>query len=213
MYPLTVESAGDAETEPPATKVDEPRRLRSAAEPIIGPERRVAGSGSGPGDAGRIVDALKSTADQEMTIAERLCGKARQAFTLGAGVFVVAQTVAFNSFDERTLDGHEKVWMLRLAILAVAILGLAAFATVKADGTVDSRDLPLKDLESDLNAAYEGDADVLGRLGGYYLGVVRSRREGNVVRRRWYKRARFAVALSLMATVAELLVSIAFRIS
>ena len=169
--------------------------------------------GGGFEAAGRIVDALKASADQELTIAERLSGKARQAFALAAGVFVVAQTVAFGSFEADNLGGNEKSWMIGLAICAVVLLALAAFGTIKADSTVNSGDLPLEELENDLNAAYQGDPDVIGRLGSYYLGVVRSRREANDVRRKWYKWARSVVVLSLLATVTELIVSLAARAS
>jgi hypothetical protein len=146
-----------------------------------------------------------------MTIAERLAGKARQAFALGAGVFVVAQTVAFGNFDVKNISTREQHWIIGLAILAVLVLGLAAAATLKADAPVASRDLPLTDLESDLNAAYEGDQDVVGRLGGYYLGVVQTRREANTTRRRWYKWARRATMLSLAATTAELIFALIAR--
>jgi hypothetical protein len=159
------------------------------------------------------VDSLRSSADQELTIADRVGGKARQAFALAAGVFVVAQTVAFGSFDAKNISSHEQHWMLGLAIGAVVLLGSAAFATIKADATVSSGDLPLDKLEVDLNAAYDGDTEVTGRLGGYYLGVVKSRRQANVTRRLWYRRARLVVVLSLLATVAELIVSLAARIS
>jgi hypothetical protein len=199
---------------PPGSDPERPRHLVPAREGDEPEAPRASGGwGSGPNDAGRIVDALKASADQELTIAERCSSKARQAFALAAGVFVVAQTVAFGSFEAKNLSGPEKDWMIGLAIGAVAMLALAALATIKADATVDSRDLPLADLENDLNAAYDGDPDVTGRLGGYYLGVVRTRREANDTRRRWYKRARLVVALSLLATVAELIVSLVSRAS
>lgn len=181
--------------------LDEPRLLRSS------------GSGAGPADATGIVDALKSSADQELTIAERISAKARQAFALAAGVFVVAQTVAFGNFETKQLSPHEKHWIIGLGIGAVATLVLAAFATIKADSTFDSGDLPLSELENDLNAAYAGDVDVTGRLGGYYLGVVRTRRTANSGRRCWYKASRLIVSFSLLATVAELVLSLVARIS
>lgn len=199
---------------PPGKDPHSPRHLAPAPE--AGPAdaaRSSGGSGSGPTDAGRVVDALKASADQELTIAERCGSKARQAFALAAGVFVVAQTVAFGGFETENLSSTEKEWMIRLAIGAVATLALAALATIKADATVDSRDLPLAALQDDLNAAYDGDPDVTGRLGGYYLGVVRTRREANDIRRKWYKRTRFVVTLSLLATVAELIVSLVSRAS
>lgn len=175
------------------------------------PRNEPAGSGLGPGDAGKVVEALKSSSDQELTIAERLASKARQAFALGAGVFVVAQTVAFGSFNVGKISAREQHWIIGLAIAAIVVLGLAAVATLKADATVTSGDLPLEKLEADLNAAYEGDEDVVGRLGGYYLGVVRTRREANKTRRRWYGWARRAVTLSLFVTTAELVVALMAR--
>jgi hypothetical protein len=207
-----VEAAKDPDMEPSGDP-QRPRQLRPASREEDPPPTLSATGGAGdpPGDAGRIVDALKASADQELTIAERVSGKARQAFALAAGVFVVAQTVAFGNFEANNLSDRERDWILGLAIAAVVLLGAAAFATIKADATVDSRDLPLGKLEDDLNAAYEGDPEVTGRLGGYYLGVVRSRRKGNRVRVKWYKRARIVVALSLLATVAELILSLAAR--
>ena len=146
-----------------------------------------------------------------MTIAERLASKARQAFALGAGVFVVAQTVAFGSFDVKKISTREQHWIIGLAIAAVLVLGIAAVATLQADATVTSGDLPLGDLENDLNAAYAGDQEVVGRLGGYYLGVVRTRRDANTTRRRWYGRARWLVTLSLLATTVELVFALISR--
>lgn len=174
---------------------------------------KASGSGRGSDDAGRIVDALKASAEQELTIAERVSGKARQAFALAAGLFVVAQTVVFGRFEAENLTNLEKDWMIGLAIGAVVLLVGAAFATIKADATVDSRDLPLGKLEDDLEAAYDGDPEVTGRLGMYYLGVVRTRRESNETRRTWYKVARVVVGLSLAATVAELIASLVYRAS
>lgn len=170
-------------------------------------------AGEGPIDAARIVDALKSCAEQELTIAERLASKARQAFALGAGVFIVCQTVAFGNFDVSKLTAPEHQWIIGLAICAVAILGVAGLATLKADAPVSSGDLPLARLEDDLNAAYEGDSEVLGRLGGYYLGVVKSRRNANAARLTWYKRARGAVVVSLLGTVGELIFALIARVS
>jgi hypothetical protein len=189
---------------------DGPRQLRPAA----GHTSEVpAGGGQGPVDAAKIVDVLKASADQELTIADQLSTKARQAFALGAGVFVVAQTVAFGNFDAKKISTREQHWIIALAIFAVLILGLAAIATLRADSTVVSGDLPLSKLEGDLNAAYAGDGDVVGRLGEYFLGVVRSRRAANSTRRSWYGKARLAVAASLLATTAELVFALIARIT
>jgi hypothetical protein len=204
---MSSELAADGDPGRHKNAPDAPLRLRSAEQENV----QLAGGGSGPGDAGKIVDALKSSADQELTIAERLASKARQAFALGAGVFVVAQTVAFGNFDVEKISTREQHWIIGLAIAAVIVLGVAAIATLKADSTAPSGDLPLDKLEHDLNEAYEGDQEVLGRLGGYYLGVVQTRREANTTRRKWYGRARWIVTASLFATIGELVVALVFR--
>jgi hypothetical protein len=201
----------------PSEEGSEPRRLHPAPrknDPSNPPPlTRSSGSGDGPEGAGRVVDALKSSADQELTIAERISSKARQAFALAAAAFVVAQTVAFGNFEVGNLSTYEKHRMIGLAIASVVVLTVASFFTIKADATVDSRDLQLGQLEDDLNAAYNGDPDVTGRIGSYYLGVVRTRRKANDTRRTWYKRTRAAVALSLLATAAELIASLYGRTS
>jgi hypothetical protein len=162
-------------------------------------------------DAGMIVGALKSLAEQEFTVAERLTSKARQAFALGAGFYVVTQSIAFGSFDASRLTAREHQWVLGLSIAAAVLLGVAGLASLRADAPVSSGDLPLARLEDDLNAAYEGDPDVVGRLGSYYLGVVTSRRKANAARLTWYRRARFAVVLSLLGTIVELIFALAAR--
>lgn len=154
---------------------------------------------------------MKASADQEFHIAERLASKARQAYALAAGVFVVSQTVAFNNFGAAKLSSPEKHTIFALAALAVLALGAATARVLAADDVVASKDLALEDLMTDLNAAYEGDDGVLGRLGGYYAGVVRSRRDANTVRRKAYKSCRTFVALSLAATVLELVFALIVR--
>src|SRR4051794_29834030 len=196
----------------PGEPPEAPRHLQPAAPEPSAPTPAVSGGGDGPDYAGRIVDSLKASADQEFQIAERLSTKARHAFALAAGVFVVAQTVAFGGFEARNLHGGEKRWMIALAAGAVFALLVAAISTMKADDVQPSGDLPLDKLEDDLNAAYEGDGEVVGRLGGYYLGIVCSRRKANTRRRAAYATARHLVGLSLFLTTVELLVSLIARV-
>lgn len=190
----------------------EPRRLPT---PVSPGERDVVpaagGPGGGPPDAGRIVDALKASADQEFHIAERLASKARQAYALAAAVFVVSQTVAFGTFGQDKLSSTDKTVVILMAIISVAFLCIATKSVLDADDVVESGDLPLKELENDLNAAYDGDPEVVGRLGSYYLGVVRSRRKANSVRLKAYKSSRGWAALSLAATAIELVIALAAR--
>lgn len=200
----------DPSIDPPTR--GEPSRLRPA-ETLrhTPPAPQNAGPGGGSSDAGKIVDALKASADTEFQIAERLASKARQAYALAAGVFVVSQTVAFGSFQADKLSSREQHILIGLAIGAVVMLAVATWRVLAADDVQSSGDLPLDTLMDDLNAAYDGDEDVLGRLGGYYAGVVRTRRAANTVRRTAYKSSRTFVALSLAATVAELVFALIAR--
>jgi hypothetical protein len=162
---------------------------------------------------GEILTTLRGLADVEFNIAERLSAKARQAFVLAAGVFTVAQTVAFGSFQSAALSRHEKHWMIGLTITAVVLLALEGIATFRTDGTFTSRDLSLADLEDEVNSAYAGDDEVLGRIASKYLRVVQSRRDANDKRFKVYRVSTVLGALALAATVAELVYSLASRIS
>lgn len=210
-------AAQDPSMETPPGGGPDPRRLQGVPGTKVtkyGPSSEAGGPGTGgPGDAGAVVDALKASAEQEFSIAERLASKARQAYALAAGVFVVSQTVAFSNFEANMLSGREQKVIIGLAIVSVVMLALATWKVLGADDTFPSGDLPLDALLDDLNAAYDDDPKVLGRLGGYYVGVVRSRRKANGDRRKAYKAARTFVALSLAATVVELVFALIARIT
>ncbi len=200
---------------PPDGEKEGPRLLRPEAGRQSTRHSAADTGGVGPdiGSAGKIVDALMASADQEFNIAERLSAKARQAFALAAGFFVVAQTVAFGGFEATKLSAYEARWTIALAIVAVVALCFAVGFAIKADATYKSGDLPLEELEGDLNAAYAGDSNVIGDLGRYYLGVVRTRREANGSRHLWYQMTRRAVIVSLAATASELIFSLVSRMS
>lgn len=97
--------------------------------------------GSAPDDVKYVLDALRWSADEELTMAERLSVKARQAFVLGVGFFTIVQTVAFNSFAQRSITPHEKHWLLGLAIGAILALAVAAYTTVRAELLIPAKDL------------------------------------------------------------------------
>lgn len=167
---------------------------------------------SAPADAGKVVDALKAAAEQEFQIAERLAAKARQAYALAAGVFVIAQTVAFGAFQAKHLDGARPAIIVVFAIIAVAGLGWATYKVLAADDVQPSGDLEPEALMDLVNDAYEHDENVLGKLAGAYSGVLTTRREANDVRRTAYKETRTAVGWSLIATGVELFVALLLRI-
>ena len=84
-----------------------------------------SGGGGGPSDAAKLVDSLKSSAEQEFQIAERLSTKSRHAFALAAAVFTIAQTVAFGNFEADRLSTADKRAMIACAIASVLALAVA----------------------------------------------------------------------------------------
>lgn len=165
-----------------------------------------------PADAGRVVDALRSASEQEFQIAERVAAKARQAYALAAGVFVVGQTVAFNGFRSEHLTGARPTVIVVSAILAALALAWATYTVLRADDTIDSSDLDPEALVDYLNRAYDGDTAVIGELGGAYSGVVKTRREANSIRRGRYNDTRKAVGVSLFAVGVELGLALILRV-
>jgi hypothetical protein len=122
-----------------------------------------------PPQVGTVLEAFKGALDRELTLGERLTGKARQAFVLSIGFFTIVQTVAFNSFHSGFIRGVELTWLFILAIAAISFLALAAFATVRSDVPLKFGEIPLDKLAKLVEQAYEGDVEVPGRADGGLL--------------------------------------------
>jgi hypothetical protein len=159
-----------------------------------------------------LLDIARASADQEFQIAERLAAKARQGFGLAAAYFAICQTVSFGGFEAARINGDERAWVIYLAVFAAGSLFAAAIATMRADGLYDSGDLPLEKMPQELDAAYEGDDDVLQRLTEFFLGIAVSRRKANKRRRSAYKVARAFTFISMGATTVQLVVALVARI-
>jgi hypothetical protein len=105
-----------------------------------------------------------------------------------------------------------RITLLAVTSVAAAKVTLGRLSPSSSSSPASANAL-LATARSDLNAAYEGDDGVLGRLGSYYLGIVHSRRNANATRRRSYKFARLFVGASLLATTAELILGLVARVS
>lgn len=199
----------------PSSNPEPPRSDRAPARLPIARVGEVAPADTpppqSPADAAKVLEVLRSASDQEFQIAERLASKARQGFGLAAAYFAISQTVAFGSFEADRVSAGNRTVIIALACAAVVTLFLAAVKMLSADGFFDSRDVPLGKLEDELNAAYRGDVDVVGRLGSLYLTIVRTRRDANRERREAAKWARAFAALALAVTSAELVCALIMR--
>jgi hypothetical protein len=199
----------------PASEPSDPKATPSG-ETAHGDDHSAAPSSGeareGPQDVSLLVDALKSSAAQEFSIAERLTAKTRQTFALAVGFFTIVQTVAFNSFAQAEISDAEKTRMLVLAISAIACLALAAATTVRADALVASADLDTDEIKRFLKSAYAGDKDIPARLAESYMTIVDTRRKANAVRRDRYRSTVWVAGLSIAITTAELILALVSRI-
>lgn len=85
-----------------------------------------------------VLDALKSSLDEEFLTSERLNAKSRQVFALAIGFFTIVQTVAFTAFEQDNVKGAEDAWLFGLTVAALLALVAAAAAAVRADSLLPS---------------------------------------------------------------------------
>jgi hypothetical protein len=216
-----------------------------------------------------LIDTLRGLFQEEFETADRLSGKARQAFALAVGFFALVQTVAFNNFAKASENGSDTKWILIVALIAIVPVAIAAGVTIWADSLVPGRRFPLRIVEYLLEASYEDrrptswdddeitpndtkqtswpiswaawffHLDIWHHLGipappkprsysvpegltdaysvprelaRYYIGLLDVRRQVNDERRRRYAWVRLVVGISIFATAAELIVSLAVRL-
>jgi hypothetical protein len=102
-----------------------------------------------------LIDTLRGLFQEEFETADRLSGKARQAFALAVGFFALVQTVAFNNFAKASENGSDTKWILIVALIAIVPVAIAAGVTIWADSLVPGRRFPLRIVEYLLEASYE----------------------------------------------------------
>ena len=117
-----------------------------------------AGGETAPTEVAYVLDALKTSFDEEFETGERLTSKARQVFALSAGFFTIVQTVAFSSFQSRDVAPYEKRILLAAAFAAILLLGFAALRAAQADSPIPTHRYPMWLLVVALNAIQLGKA-------------------------------------------------------
>src|SRR2546421_3728197 len=108
-----------------------------------------------PSEVAYLLDTLRALFQEEFETADRLNGKARQAFALAVGFFALVQTVAFNNFAHAAESPTDTKWILIVALVAIVPVALSAGVTVWADSLIPGRRFPLAIVEYLLEAAYE----------------------------------------------------------
>jgi len=164
-------------------------------------------------DVALFVDALKSAAEHEFEVADRLDTRTRQAIAVAGIFFAIVQTVVFGSLGLRQLGTVERSWVIVIALVAVGLLGLTALASAYQKASIKAGELPVATVVDDMNALYDqGDSRATGRLGEYYAGMVEERREANDARLDRYRLTLVLAIGTIVATSAELVVALAARL-
>jgi hypothetical protein len=173
------------------------------------------GSSEDTPDPTPFLSALREAAEHESDKEERLDGKSRGIVTVTGAYFAIVQTVAFSSAAVAgKLEGDGRTWTIALAITAIGALCFAVAGAVKQQWPRKHQSLPSDKIGQDLFDLLHGAKDnreAVEELARRYAGVTQSRINANKERLRQYYVTSVFCILALIATTAELVVSLLTR--
>lgn len=178
-------------------------RLRKKTPEVIPSDDRRA-------DLPVLLDTLQAAIQREDASAERLDAKTRQLLALVGVLFAVVQTIAFGSYRQGILGGHDRFAIAILALAAMVLLALAALASFRQQAALAVSDLNLDRVGELIESP--GSTDVVAELCRDHLTALWSRRTANVARRNRYQLTFLISAPAVVVIAAELIVAIAARI-
>jgi hypothetical protein len=165
--------------------------------------------GAGRADLEQAVAVLRARVEEEFRISERLDGKARQAFTLAAGFFVVAQTVAIGSFSH-PVDGAKQVLVAVLALISGVLAASTGHRLASGEELVDEADIRPDAIVEWCDTATDDDF-VTVRIVSNLRDVANVRRANNELREKRYERVALMMRLTLTFSLVELIFAILVR--
>jgi hypothetical protein len=158
-----------------------------------------------------LLDALQAAIQREDANAERLDAKTRQLLALVGVLFAVVQTIAFSSYRQGLLSGHERLWIAILALVSMLLLAFAALASFRQQAALAVSDLNLEKLGEVIGDPRR--TNFLSQLCGDHLAALWSRRNANFKRRNRYQLALLVSCPAVIVIAAELFVAVSARIS
>jgi hypothetical protein len=168
-------------------------------------------------DPAPFLSALREASEHESHKEELLGGKTRGIVTVAGAYFAVVQTVAFGAGALGKLEGGGREWTIRLAIGAVVFLGCAIAAAIRQQWPKEQGSLPTTEIGEILvkllygGGGEEKEREALRELAEHYGGVASTRYKANEARVRQYYAAAVLSLLAIVATTAELIVSLLSR--
>ncbi len=159
---------------------------------------------------------MREAADHESAKEERLESKTRATVTVAGAYFAIVQTATFSASGTLgKLEGAALAWTVGLALLAIVTLAIAIFAAVKQQWPRKHRSLPSRKIGQEILDLVDGkleQREALRTLIGRYARVTKIRQEANDQRVKQYYEAGVFSLLAVIATTAELIVSLVTRL-
>lgn len=164
----------------------------------------------GQADLDNALAVLRERVDLEFRRTERLDTKARQAFALAAGFFALTQAGAFASFGESAVSSGERVWILIVAVAAVAALAFTATRVYHAEKLRGEGSMPI---QSVFNWCLEqsGEKLVTAWLILAHRQVAAERVSSNATRVKQTRAVASAAGLTLILCATELIIALVVR--
>jgi hypothetical protein len=161
-----------------------------------------------------LLDAVKTTVDEEFRRSERLDAKSRNQMTLAATMFGVAQAIAVGLVNSVLAQEGTKASILAgvvsgAGIVALCCLAWALMLSYRSWGFRDEKALAVETFETYLGAAQAGNPNVGAKLVKQYAKVARARRDNNNERVTAVERAARACAVTSACVGAELVLAFA----
>lgn len=159
---------------------------------------------------------MREAADHESAKEERLENKTRATVSVAGVYFAIVQTAVFSASDTLgKLEGSALAWTVGIALCAIVTLGIAIFAAVKQQWPREHRSLPSAKIGQEALELWDGKLDqreALRTMLGRYARITKIRKEVNDQRVKQYYEAGVFSLLAVIATTAELIVSLLTRL-
>jgi hypothetical protein len=159
-----------------------------------------------------LLAEFKALAAAQTERAESTRAKARQAFTLVAAFFAVAQTAALSGFNASHVSRHAQHTVLHWAIAAAITGAVAGVFVLIVHIALGYEVVGQEDVEAAADQAADDDHDVAMLLARRYQRQVR---EGDKIIGRltfWARASQLFAVLALVATTGEIIAALSARL-
>lgn len=159
-----------------------------------------------------VLEAMRHLADQQLERAERVRSAARQTFVYLAGFFTLAQAAAFMGFASKDVTPWEQTRLIWVALVAAIALGTTGVFTLATDKLRKVKDLAPEDVAREGDEAIETDEFVADRLVKLYFDAAKQQQGAVEDRQAPSNLVQFTAAVTVLATLAEVVVSLVVRL-